>query len=195
MRDDRTHWEERYKSPAPNLAAAEPSAFLAEQAAAIDGRVLDLACGTGRNSLFLARRGNRVDAIDIALGGLKQLQAIAAAEGLRINCVQADLRSFELPEDCYDAVINIRYLERRLFPSMARALKPGGILIFETFLIDQQRLGHPRNPDFLLQHGELREAFQSLEALHYYEGLVTAGEDSSYMARLVARRGPSRPGL
>ena len=188
MRDDRTHWEERYQSPAPNLAGAEPSAFLAQQAAAIGGRVLDLACGTGRNSLFLARRGNRVDAIDIALGGLKQLQAIAAAEGLRINCVQADLRSFELPENCYDAVINIRYLERLLFPSMARALKPGGLLIFETFLIDQQQFGHPRNPDFLLKHGELREAFQSLDALHYDEGLVTAEKDASYMARLVARR-------
>jgi SAM-dependent methyltransferase len=187
MRDDRSRWEERYRAGKSPAAAAEPSSFLLEHADSIRGRVLDLACGAGRNALFLARRGSVVEAIDIALAGLQRLRHAALAEGLDVRPVQADLEGFPLPAGRYDAVINIRYLQRSLFPSMARALKRGGVLLFETFLIDQRQLGHPRNPDFLLQHGELRAAFSSLQLLHYSEGLVSDSAGDAYLARLVAR--------
>ena len=93
-----------------------------------------------------------------------------------------------MPQERYDAVINIRYLQRSLFEPLRHALRPGGLLLFETYLIDQQRLGHPRNPAFLLQPNELRTAFSACEILAYQEGLVQTGAESAYLARLLARR-------
>lgn len=182
MSDDRKRWEDRYTTAGASRDG--PSDFLAAHAALLHGRVLDVAAGAGRNALFLARRGLRVDAIDIALAGLRIAQTAARAEGLDLRAVQADLESFPLPHACYDAAINIRYLQRSLFEPLQQAVKPGGIILFETFLIDQQTLGHPRHPAFLLQHGELRAAFSRCDILVYEEGLF----DAAYLARMVARR-------
>jgi SAM-dependent methyltransferase len=185
MRDDRTHWEKRHQAseePGP------PSSFLIANAAFVKGRVLDIACGRGGNTLYLARRGNVVEAIDIALPALHCARRVAIAEELPLHLVQADLDDFPLPTERYDAVINFRFLKREIFPSLARALKPGGVLLFETFLIDQQQIGHPKNPDFLLRHGELRNAFRSLEELQYEEGLFDAPDGKAFVARLLARR-------
>lgn len=186
MREDRTTWEKRHaESPATE---SPPSAFLAKHADLISGRVLDVACGRGRNAIFLARRGNVVEAIDIARAGLLSARHAALAENLSLQLIQADVDDFPLPVERYDAVINIRFLKRELFPALARALKPGGILVFETFLIDQMHSGHPRNPHFLLRHGELRDAFHALEELEYEEGLFEAADGKAFLARLLARR-------
>ena len=186
MGEDRQRWEDRYATG--NAGRDAPSDFLVAHAALLHGRVLDLAAGAGRNALFLARRGLRVDAVDRALTGLQRAQSAARAEGLDLRVVQADLESFPLPRSCYDAVITIRYLQRSLFEPMQQAVKPGGIILFETFLIDQQTIGHPRNPAFLLQHGELRAAFSSCDILTYEEGLFHSTSQSAYLARMVARR-------
>ena len=158
-------------------------------ASLIHGRVLDIAAGAGRNGLFLARRGDIVEAIDISLTALRRACAAAQAEGLQLFAVQADLEAFRLPTDRYDAAINIRYLQRSLFEPLQRAVKPGGVIVFETFLIDQCTIGHPRNPAFLLQHGELRSAFTAAcELLVYEEGLMESGGQPAYLARMIARR-------
>jgi len=186
MDRERQRWEDRYATGDAGRDA--PSDFLVAHAALLHGRALDLAAGAGRNALFLARRGLRVDAVDRAFAGLQLAQTAARAEGLDLRVVQADLESFQLPRSCYDAVITIRYLQRSLFEPMQRAVKPGGIILFETFLIDQQAVGHPRNPAFLLQHGELRAAFASCDILTYEEGLFHSASQSAYLARMVARR-------
>lgn len=188
MSEERTRWEDRY---AAGAGGDGPSEFLMAHAALLHGRVLDVAAGAGRNALFLARRGLHVDAIDIALTGLRIAQSTARAEGLQLHGVQADLESFPLPHARYDAAINIRYLQRSLFAPLQRAVKPGGIILFETFLIDQQEIGHPRNPAFLLRRGELRAAFSACDILVYEEGRFHSGAQSAYLARMVARR-PSR---
>jgi tellurite methyltransferase len=186
MSDARKRWEERYAAPGPSSDG--PSDFLAAHAALLHGRVLDVAAGAGRNALFLARRGLRVDALDIALAGLRIAQTAARAEGLDVRLVQTDLESFPLPRACYDAAINIRYLQRSLFEPLQEAVKVGGVILFETFLIDQQTLGHCHNPAFLLQHGELRAAFSRCEILVYEEGLFASAAPAAYLARMVARR-------
>ena len=186
MDEDRQRWEDRYAAGAAGREA--PSEFLVTQAALLHGRALDLAAGAGRNALFLARRGLRVDAVDRARTGLQLAQSAARAEGLDLRVVQADLESFPLPRSSYDAIITIRYLQRSLFEPMQQAVKPGGVILFETFLIDQQTLGHPRNPAFLLQRGELRTAFPSCDILTYDEGLVHSPSQSAYLVRMVARR-------
>jgi SAM-dependent methyltransferase len=187
VRDDRQRWEERYATGG-RYPDEGPSEFLVAHADLIRGRVLDVAAGVGRNALFLARRGNTVEAIDIAFAGLRVARAAAVAEGLRVLPLQADLESFPLPTARYDAAINIRYLQRSLFAALQRAVKPGGIILFETFLIDQLGVGHIKNPAFLLQHGELRAAFSSCELLAYEEGLFPSREQPAYLARMVARR-------
>jgi tellurite methyltransferase len=184
--DDRTRWEGRYASA--GAGSEGPSQFLAMHAALLHGRVLDVAAGAGRNAVFLARRGLRVDAVDIALAGLRIARNAARSEGLDLRAVQADLESFPLPHACYDAAINVRYLQRSLFTGLQRAVKPGGLILFETFLIDQQTLGHPRNPAFLLQRGELRAAFCRCDILMYEEGLFHAASQPAYLARMLARR-------
>ncbi len=187
MRDDRTHWEKRHQDSSGD-EPQPPSSFLVDNVALVNGRVLDVACGRGRNALYLARRGNVVEGIDIALAGLRHARHTAAAEKLRLHLVQADLDDFPLPTGRYDAVINFRFLKREILPSLVRALKPGGVLLFETFLIDQLKIGHPKNPDFLLRHGELQQAFGSLERLQYKEGLFDAPDGKAFVARLLARR-------
>jgi len=183
MSDDRRRWEERYAT-GHHSTDDSPAEFLAAHAELIQGRVLDVAAGAGRNALFLARRSCRVDAIDIAFAGLHTLQTGARPEGLDVRPVQADLESFPLPVERYDAAINIRYLQRSLFVPFQRALKPGGIIVFETFLIDQRTIGHPTNPAYLLARGELRAAFSDCELLVYEEGLF----QQAYVARMIARR-------
>jgi tellurite methyltransferase len=187
--DDRRRWEERYATGSCGPERA-PSEFLVAHADLIHGRVLDVAAGSGRNALFLARRGNAVDAIDISFTGLRSARAAAAAAGIEVRAVQADLESFPLPVALYDAVINIRYLQRALFTPLQRTVKPGGIILFETFLIAQQAFGHPRNPAHMLQPDELRRAFAGCEIVLYTEGLVHGADGPAYLARLLARPRP-----
>ena len=184
--DDRRRWEARYADARRTMGA--PSAFLVRHADLIHGRVLDVAAGTGRNALFLARRGAVVDAFDISLNGLRTLQAAARGERLPIRPVQADLEHLPLPADLYDAAINIRYLQRSLFGALQRCVKPGGVILFETFLIDHLAVGHVSNPAFLLQRGELRRAFADCDVLVYEEGELDTEDVPAHLARLVARR-------
>jgi len=185
MSDDRDRWEHRYAGD--EFRVGPPSAFLIANAHRLHGRVLDVAAGAGRNALALAARGLMVDGIDIASTGLRRAQAAARGAGLRLHLIQADLTQFPLPRSCYDALINMRYLQRSLFAPMQRAVRPGGLIIFETFLIDQQQIGHPSHPDFLLQHGELRAAFGRCDILFYEEGYLQTEIGPAYLARMLAR--------
>jgi tellurite methyltransferase len=185
--DDRERWEARYDGDISEPKGT-PSEFLVAHAHLLRGRVLDVAAGAGRNALFLARRGLSVDAVDIAFAGLHRLRRAAVAEGLCVRAVQADLDTFPLPDAQFDAIINIRYLQRALFAPMQRAVKPGGLILFETFLIDQQTIGHPQHPEFLLQRGELRVAFRACELLEYDEGLFRSSGAPAFLARMLARR-------
>lgn len=181
----RGRWEARY-ADLPRLPP--PSEFLVRHAAEFHGRVLDVACGSGRNAVYLARRGIAVEAIDQAHTGLRQLQRRAAEERLDVQAVQADLTCYPLPVGRYDGVLQVRYLQRDLFPALIAALRPGGVLLIETFLVDQRELGHPRNPAFLLERGELRASFRQLRTLAYEEGLLGSGASQAFLARLLAQR-------
>jgi SAM-dependent methyltransferase len=166
--------------------AGEPSPFLLRHLAALPrGRALDLACGAGRHALVLARHGFRVDAVDRDPGALAVLAAAARMEGLAVRPLAADLERFPLPAAVWDLVLDVRYLQRSLAPAIAAALRPGGLLVFETFTIEQARLGRPRNPDFLLRPGELLRMFPGLEMLAFEEE-VRDGREA--VAALLARK-------
>lgn len=183
---DRVRWEEKYARAGHTDAA--PSRFVRTHVDLLRGRVLDIAAGAGRNALWLARQGATVHALDIALGGLQRARAAARSEGLAVDCVQVDLEDFLLPDEAYDAVIDVRFLQRSLFEPMKRAVRRGGVVLIETFLIDQQQIGHPNHPDFLLQRGELARAFRDFEILALDEGLFEDDGFPAYLGRLLARR-------
>ena len=181
-----TDWDERHRGkPAGD---AEP--FLTAMLARIPrGVVLDVAAGRGRNSIPLARAGMRVVAVDFSAEAMRLLAATARADRLAIWPVVANLDNFHLKDESLDAIVNINFLDRALFPKFERALRPNGILIADTFLVDQAALGHPSEPRFLLAHGELRTLAGGLEIEEYREGLVTyPNGERAYRASIVARQ-------
>ena len=130
---------------------ATPEPFLAAMLARMPrGVALDVAAGRGRNSLALARAGMRVVAVDFSAEAMRSLAATARAERLAIWPVVANLDNFHLKDESLDAIVNINFLDRALFPKFERALRPGGVLIADTFLVNQAAIGHPRDPRFLL---------------------------------------------
>jgi SAM-dependent methyltransferase len=152
-------------------------------------RALDLACGPGRNSVFLAEQGWAVDAwdvSDVALSILTYEREDRASRGfsLPIEIREIDLDTVTIPPATYDLVLNMLFLDRRLWPEIAAAVRPGGLLVFQTFVDVPGGRESEVSPDHLLQPGELRSAFESLglEIVSYDE----SGERGT--ARLVARR-------
>jgi tellurite methyltransferase len=141
----------------------------------LPGPVLDLACGDGRNGLFLAARGLPVICCDRSSTALEQARQSALALALHIEIWQVDLEPTDagnpLPEQRYGVIMAFRYLHRPLIPCIQKAVKQHGLVIYETFTVDQPRFGRPHNPNFLLQPGELFNWFRDWKLIHYFEGL------------------------
>jgi len=179
-------WDERHRGK----TAGEAEPFLVEMLARIPrGVVLDVAAGRGRNALALARAGHSVVAVDYSTEGMRLLAATAREARLAIWPIVANLDSFHLKDESFDAIVNINFLDRALFPNFVRALRPGGVLIADTFLVDQAAIGHPRDPRFLLAHSELRTLASGLDIEEYREGPVTyPNGERAFRASMVARR-------
>lgn len=157
------------------------------------GPVLDLACGSGRNGLWLARQGLPVICADIRADALEQIQAEARDLALPLDTCQVDFETGDtrpLAGEQYGAILVFRYLHRPLMPDIAAAILPGGLLVYETFTVDQPRFGRPTNRDFLLEPGELPGYFPGWEQLHTFEGVVRNPDTGANVAiaQLVARK-------
>lgn len=188
--EDRARWDERY-SHGDWADLDEPATIVREARRWLQppGLALDVACGAGRNALHLARLGYEVVGIDISREGLDRLARRVRGEGLPVQLVHADLARFALPAARFDLIINTRFLLRSLFPSLEEALKPGGLLLFETYTVDEiEVLGGDIRREFALERGELRRAFAGLELLSYEEGILDDPEGERGLARLIARR-------
>jgi len=167
-----------------------PSPFVIRWATELAGRVpaprraLDVAMGRGLHAIVLGQAGFRVFGVDAQLDAVRAARARAAAHGLTVRGWCADLTRYPLPRKAFECVVVTRYLQRDLFASIREAVRPDGIVMYETFTVNQRALGAgPTSPDHLLQPGELRERFSMFEVVFYEE--VTAPEA---VARLVARR-------
>jgi len=136
------------------------------------GRVLDVACGSGRNALLLAAGGFVVQAADRDTGRIETLRETAARLGLNLDARILDLEADEvdLGDEEFETVLVFHYLHRPLFPALTRCLKPGGILLYETFTRAQALRGKPSNPAYLLEEGELKERIASLKVVREREG-------------------------
>ncbi len=175
-----------------------PAEFLLTQRSRLPaGRVLDVAAGRGRHSLFLASHKFPVHAIDRDAVALSSLQDTARQRGLTSLTTQVlDMETDpsqppDLGHESYNVVVVFFYLYRPLFPALLRTLKPGGMLLYETFLIDNHLLHqHPRRKEFCLGRNELLELVRGLRIIHYEEGVPDArsGHQSVITARLLAQK-------
>jgi SAM-dependent methyltransferase len=160
-----------------------PSAWVVRWAPLITrGRVLDLACGGGRHARHLAGLGHEVTAID------REPQSLES-----IRFVRADLEDgspWPLPGEQFQGIVVANYLHRPLFPDVASALAPGGVLIYETFMRGNERFGKPSNPAYLLEPGELWRAFAGLHIIAFEQGL-SLEQKPAMRQRLCARRTPN----
>lgn len=152
----------------PDMASA-PSPWVVRWTPRIKagGDVLDVACGKGRHTRLLLTAGFKVEAVDRDISGVADV-----AGHPRIVLRQADLENAPWPYAAasFDGIVVTRYLHRPLFPRLCEALRPGGVLIYETFMLGQERFGHPHNPAYLLRPGELRTAIEpGMEVLAYEE--------------------------
>jgi tellurite methyltransferase len=153
------------------------------------GPVLDLACGSGRNGIYLAALGVPVVLCDISEEALSRARKLAHEQGVSPGFRVLDLEkegTAPLEEDTYGGMIVFRYLHRPLIPAIKASLRSQGILIYETFTVDQIRYGKPTNPNFLLSPGELCQWFADWEILHYSEGIQPDPERA--VAQLVCRK-------
>ncbi len=189
MEEVASFWDERYRQGEP--LGREPAALLVENAGLLpkEGRALDVAMGTGRNALYLASLGLAVTGIDVSAVAVERCRAEAASRGLRLEAIRADVMAWELGRETYDVIVNFYFLERALAPRLAEVLKPGGLLFFETFTLEQLEYGWgPRSPEWLLRPGDLRGMFPGLEALLYREGVVEGERGQKAVASLIGRK-------
>lgn len=154
----------------------------------LEGPVLDLACGQGQNGLYLAELGLPVVLADKSRVALEAAQAEAAQRGLAVTLWEVDLESggCVLPEEHYRGILVFHYLHRPLIPCIRQAVRRGGVLLYETFTVAQREFGRPRNPDFLLNPGELAGWFRDWHVIHHFEGYLE--EPRRAVAQLVCRK-------
>ena len=161
----------------------------------IGNGVLDLACGKGRNGLFLVSHNVPVLFADNNEAHLQTIPPELESAGTSAKKSACWLIDFEaevsegrnpLAGKSFDAVMVFNYLHRPLFPFISEAIRPGGLIVYETFTVDQKRFGRPSNPDFLLGHDELAQAFAGWELIRSFEGEVSNPQRA--IARLIARK-------
>ncbi|MBI5848105.1 MAG: class I SAM-dependent methyltransferase [Nitrospirae bacterium] len=151
--------------------------------------LLDLACGDGHNGLVLALRDFSVVLADRSDEALKQAAETAASLGVPVTLRHIDLErenSDPFENDIFSAVLVFRYLHRPLIPFIRKAIRKGGLLMYETFTLEQAQFGKPKNPDHLLQPGELRSWFQDWEIIHSFEGIKKNPKKA--VAQLICRK-------
>jgi SAM-dependent methyltransferase len=169
-----------------------PSAWIARFASLIPagGEVLDLACGGGRHARLLAGMGYRVEAVD---RDVDALAALTGAENIRTRCADLEGGPWPYYGFGFDGIVVSRYLWRPLFPLLFGCLREGGILIYETFMVGQERYGKPQNPAHLLRVGELLELMHKrFTVLAFEQGETVgkmSGEKPQVMQRICVRRG------
>lgn len=172
-------------------AIATPSSWLTQNADLLprQGRALDVACGRGRHAFWLAERGLMTIAVDKDHDAVAFVNDEAHRRAIPVRADVLDLESGDvsLGVAVYDVIVVVHYLHRPLFPALIRALRAGGLLVYETFTRAQALRGKPTNPAFLLESGELRARVQPLEILREREGEF----EGRMVAGVVARASTS----
>ena len=150
------------------------------------GRVLDIAMGAGRNAIYLAKMGFEVEGVDISGEAVNLAIESALKAGVTIRAQVVDLdKHYRIQEDTYDVILCFYYLQRSLISQIKNGLRLGGMVVYETFIVDQAQFGKPKNPDYLLKHNELLDMFREFRCLRYREGIF---EGPRAIASIIAQK-------
>lgn len=174
-----------------HAALEDPSAWVVRFAPQIraGGSVLDLACGSGRHARYLADLGHRVLAVDIDAASV---QSMAGCSGIEARIADLEGGPWPFAGRRFDGIVVTRYLHRPLLAPLLEAVAPGGVLIYETFAAGNERYGRPRNPEFLLQPGELLEWARGHLRVIAFEDLYVDSPKPAMMQRICALRPADR---
>jgi tellurite methyltransferase len=186
-------WNRRWTESGWRALERDPGAWLVQSRPLLPTgpgrRALDVACGDGRNAGYLARLGFQVDALDISDVAVAAVRAAALDLALPIRARRVDLEQATLPAARYDVIVQLNYLQRNLFSALAQSLRPGGVLVMETFTRAHiEELHREMDPRFVLDRDELRTAFPSLDVVRYQETVNDDSASPRAVASLVAQR-------
>ncbi|MBI4378326.1 MAG: methyltransferase domain-containing protein [Nitrospinae bacterium] len=184
---DRIFWDKKYQTES-YIFGKEPVEFLMEHIDILPrGKALDIAMGEGRNAVFLAKNGFDVDGVDISEVAIKKALMLAQEKEVKIHAFVADLETYTMPRNTYDVIACFYYLQRDLIPKMKEGLKRGGVIIYETYTIENMERGFqgPKNKDYLLKPNELLNFFRDFKVIYYREVVVN---NKSAVASLIAQK-------
>jgi SAM-dependent methyltransferase len=189
--EDREKWDQRYREGA-YASRNYPSEFLRNRVEILNiGRAMDLACGLGRNSIYLAELGFEVDAIDVSLVGLEIAREKAKERRLLIHWLNEDLvNDWTIPTQQYDLILMFRFVSSEVLLKLPQLLAQGGALIIEEHLQwPQGNVVGPSGNRFRVKPGELMEGCKELDVLFHYEGLVDEPDGSmAALAQIHAKK-------
>lgn len=169
------------------MKSAEPTQFLVDNITLLPkGCVLDVAMGAGGNAVYLAKMGFTIEGVDISPEAVSGALELAQKAGVTIRVEVADLEAqYRIKQSAYDIIICFYYLQRSLIPRIKDGLKKGGMVVYETFIVDQAQFGKPKSPQYLLEHNELLTMFRDFRCLRYREGII---EDRKAIASIIAEK-------
>jgi len=166
---DKEKWNHKYGVP-EYITGKEPVEWLKDHSGLLNGKgsALDIASGEGRNAVFAAENGYQTLAVDISTTGLEKARALADEKGVSIETQLVDLDNWKIEQNAFDLILCFNFLDRRIFPTIKSALKPGGLIFYETFTIDYLKYSSFKR-EWVLEHNELLDAFRELHILGYRE--------------------------
>ena len=166
---DKEKWDHKYETP-EYITGKEPVEWLKDHSDMLDGKgsALDIASGEGRNAVFAAENGYQTLAVDISTTGLEKAHALADEKGVSIKTQLVDLDNWKIKQNAFDLILCFNFLDRRIFPAIKCALKPRGLMFYETFTVDYLKYSSFKR-EWVLEHNELIDAFSELRILYYRE--------------------------
>ena len=164
-----------------------PAQFLVENIDLLPkGQALDVAMGSGGNAVYLAKKGFEVKGVDISAEAVNKALELARKTGVSLTARVADLEgTYNIQKNSFDVIICFKYLQRFLIQKIKDGLRKDGMVVYETFIVDQVQFGKPKNPDHLLKHNELLDLFRDFRCLRYREGIF---ESRKAIASIIAEK-------